>query len=824
MNLMSPGKIYFFIVLCLIVLTAVSVKSSDTPAVYTVHCASYQMAGKASDDVQKLVSLGYPAFYSEVEIKGKGKWFRVYAGKFDNKKKAILLAETLKKNKLVSDYLIFNLSTYNLVPPKQDKKLSITPLKKKKSPTVETKDVDKSTQKPPALIEEKYQAKNERAKTAIKEIDEPSSGHSLYDQALSEMKQKNYLKALATLKEFIAREDTKNEWGERALRHMADCHYYLGEKGSKDNLLFAVEFYKNILQSFPDPKKENASTYYRLAKTYDYLKFYPESIKNYEYLISKYTNSSYASEAAFRIGELNYKNGKHNQAIEKLTAYLIKNRGGDYAKQAFYLIADCYYKTKQSASAEVWFRDAQKKWPDLIDIPEEVIMDLGVHKYSLRRYDEAINAFSFYANMNSKDEKLKEVLMLLANSYKAADQISAALTILNLIIDKYPESKEATESIMLMATLGLEKPGVKVVSSLNNINYYKQPIDAYDTILMKNPAGEIAESATLKKADALQKLQRNKKAADIYLEFLNMYPQSKMADEARAGFKKASAGLIDDYFAKKDYLAVAYIYFKAYKAVPVQADEYKQLSKIALSLKELGLTEDYLNLLTDYKKVGKDEQILNSVMLDIAEGQMAQAKYDEAQKTLDELISRPSVKGTGLIAEIRKNQATISYRKGLYDKAISNYDAVVRSGQNIKDPAQAYSQYASSLNQQKENSLALQNYLIAVKYFNQDKNTDANQGAAYKEIGDLYFKAKNFQSGLEMYTSALNKSTDPELKSWSQYYIGKSYLKMDKNVDAQKTFTEIKNQSGPDGFWTKVVDYYVEDQKWWEKYGERLKK
>ncbi len=820
---MSSGKIYIFIIIVSIFVTVGSIKASEVPAVYTVHCASYQTAGKANGDVQKLLSLGYPAFYSEVEIKDKGKWYRVYVGKFENKKKATLLAQTLKKNKLAGDYAILNISADHSVSPKQDKNLPSATLKKKKSPAVITKDADKTTKKPVVLIEENNQTKNKKIQTTMKIIDEPNSGYPLYDKALGEMKQKNYAAALAAFKEFIAREDTRNDWGERSLRHMADCHYYLGEKGSKEHLLFAVEFYKNTLQSFPDPKKENAATYYRLARTYDYLKLYPEAIKNFEYLISKYSNSSYALEAVYRIGDMHYKLGKHDKAIEKLIAYLIKNRGGDYAKQASYLIADCYYKTKQSANAEVWFRDAQKKWSDLIDIPKEVVMDFGMHKYSMRRYDEAINIFSFYANMYSQDEKLKEVLMLLANSYKAAGQISAALTILNLIIDKYPESKEANESIMLMASLGLDNPGVKVVSSLKNIHYYKQPIDAFDTILMKSSTGEIAELATLKKADALQKKLHNKKAADVYLEFINMYPSSKMVDEAKTGFKKASAGLIDDYFAKKDYLAVAYIYFKAYKSVPVQPDEYKQLSKIALSLKELGLTEDYLNLLKDYRKVGKDEQILNRVMLDIAEGQMVQAKYDEAQKTLDELISRPSVKNSGLMTAIRKNQAVISYRKGLYDKAIVNYDAVVRSGQNIQDPAQTYWQYASSLNQQKESSLALQNYLIAVKYFNQDKQPDANQGAAYNEIGDLYFKTKNFKNGLEMYNSALSKSNDPELKFWSQFYIGKSYLKMDKNADAEKTFTEIKTQSGPDGFWTKVVDYYVEDQKWWEKYGERLK-
>jgi TolA-binding protein len=747
---MNLGKKYIFIFLGLIVLIGVSVKASVASAVYSVHCASYKMADKANDDVQKLLSLGYPAFYLAVEIEGKGKWYRVYAGKFDNKKKATLLAQTLLTNKMVSDYLIIKLPAENSVLTKKDKKVPTAATeKKKKSPAVSTKDADKSTQNPLALIEGRDPAKNERIQKTIKEIDEPSSGLPIYDKALGEMKQKEYAKALETFKEFVAREDTQKEWGERALRHMADCHYYLGEKGSKEHLLIAVEFYKNTLQSFPDPKKENASTYYRLARTYDYLKFYPEALRNYEYLISKYSNSSYASEAIFRIGELHFLTGKYNQAIEKLVAYLIKNRGGDYAKQAFYLIADCYYKTKQSANAEVWFRDAQKKWSDLADIPKEVVMDLGVHKYSLRRYDEAIEAFSFYVNMYSQDEKLKEVLLLLANSYKATDHISAALPIFNLIIDKYPESKEATESIMMMASLGVEKPGVKVVLSLNNVNYYKQPLDAYDAILRKNPTGEIAELATLRKADALQKMHRNKKAADVYLEFLNTYPSSKVVGEAREGFKAASAGLIDDYFDKKDYLAVAYIYFQAYKAIRIQNDEYKQVSKIALSLKELGLTEHYLNLLRDYKKVGKDEQILNRVILDIAEGQMSQGKYDEAQKTLEELSIRPSVKDSGLIMAIKKNQAVISYKKGVYDKAMVNYDDVARSGQN---------------------------------------------------------------------------SNDPELRYWSQFYTGKSYLKMEKNADAQKTFAEIKTQSGPDGFWTKVVDYCVEDQKWWDKYGERLKK
>jgi len=47
---------------------------------------------------------------------------------------------------------------------------------------------------------------------------------------------------------------------------------------------------------------------------------------------------------------------------------------------------------------------------------------------------------------------------------------------------------------------------------------------------------------------------------------------------------------------------------------------------------------------------------------------------------------------------------------------------------------------------------------------------------------------------------------------------------MDKNNEAQKTFNQIKNESGAEGFWAQIADYYSNDQKWWDKYREHLKK
>ncbi|MEE9911265.1 MAG: tetratricopeptide repeat protein [Deltaproteobacteria bacterium] len=673
-------------------------------------------------------------------------------------------------------------------------------------------DIDKTT-------EDVFKEPDER------EISEPNSDSALYNKALDELKEKKYEQALVTFKEFISREDTGKEWGQRALRHMADCHYYLGKQGRKENLLIAAEFYKNTLESFPDPRKENALTYYRLARTYEHLKYYPEAIKQYQNLTAKYPDSAYGPEAYYKIGDIYYQDGKYSQAAESLIRYLMKYRGKVNGKKSFYLIAHAFYKGKQSTNAEIWFRDARKKWPDLTDMPKDLILDYGLHKVSLRRYDEAVEAFSFYVNLYPNDEKIKNVLMLLAKAYEDANQQAPALAVYSHMIDKYPNTKEADESMLAMATLGVEKPGIKVFRFLRHIQFYRDPMGTYDTLIMKNATGDVGEEAMLQKAAALVRKGQGRKAADVYLEFLKLHPESKRVADAARGLKTASAALIDEYYAKKDYLAVAYVYFKSFGAVSLQADEYPQVNKIALSLKELGFIDDYVSILNRYLKVAADETIINKVSLDIAEGLIIRGKYDNAQMILATLAARPSVKKSlPLAAGIQKNLAEIAYRRQAYDQAVNNYDAVVRSGQEISDPGRIYANYARSLEAQKQNDRALQNYLTAVKYLSEQKHEKVNAGIAYKEIGDLYLSRDNLAGGLDMYGKSLASATDEELKFWSQFLVGKTYLRMNKNDQAQNIFAQMKAAAGAEGFWTKVVDFYEADAKWWNKYGDSVKK
>lgn len=674
---------------------------------------------------------------------------------------------------------------------------------------------------PPKLID--FDASNQESFTEPNETPfaEPPSDSEIYNRAFNELKEKKYEQALASFKEFVSREDTGKEWGQRALRHMADCHYYLGRQGSKQNLLIAAEFYKNTLESFPEQRKENALTYYRLARTYEHLQYYPEAVKQYQTLIAQYADGLYAPQAHYKIGEVYYQDGKYSQAAESLIRYLMKYRGKVNGKKSFYLIAHSFYKSKQSANAEVWFREARAKWPDWTDVPKEIVLDYGLHKISLRRYDEAVEALSYYANLYPNDEKIKDILLHLAGAYRECGQFQPSLAVYSRIIDLFPETPEAKESMLAMASIGVDQPDIRTFRFLKHIQFYRNPMDTYDTLIMKNAKGEIAETAMLQKAAALVRKGEGRKAADVYLEFLSLHPESKRSAEAARGLKTASAQLIDEYYDKKDYLAVAYVYFKSYGAVPLQADESVQINKIALSLKELGLVDDYLNLLNHYLKVAASEPVLNKVTLDIAEGLMIQRKYDDALSLLRTLAAKPSVQKSVLLTPIRKNLAEIAYLKQQYDQAVANYDAAVRSGQEMPHPGRIYMNYARSLSEQKKNDQALQNYLTAVQYLKEEKRDQVMAGIAYKEIGDLYLKNDNLTGGLDMYNKAMTAAAkDVELKYWSQFLAGKTYLKMRKNEQAQTLFAQMKASAGAEGFWSNVVDFYIADSKWWNAYGD----
>ena len=76
--------------LFIFLMQSVEVSGADAGGVfcYSIHVASYQSLVHLKESIASLKAKGCDAFYEKRDIPGKGLWYRVYVGKYKNRKKA----------------------------------------------------------------------------------------------------------------------------------------------------------------------------------------------------------------------------------------------------------------------------------------------------------------------------------------------------------------------------------------------------------------------------------------------------------------------------------------------------------------------------------------------------------------------------------------------------------------------------------------------------------------------------------------------------------------------------------------------------------------
>jgi len=95
----------YYLALILFVVAAMSVRPSYALAEnvsYAVHLSSCKSIENADREVSKLKNAGFDAFHRYESVKEKGKWYRIYAGKYASKSRAAREANTLKQLNLTS--------------------------------------------------------------------------------------------------------------------------------------------------------------------------------------------------------------------------------------------------------------------------------------------------------------------------------------------------------------------------------------------------------------------------------------------------------------------------------------------------------------------------------------------------------------------------------------------------------------------------------------------------------------------------------------------------------------------------------------------------
>ncbi len=475
-------------------------------------------------------------------------------------------------------------------------------------------------------------------------------------------------------------------------------------------------------------------------------------------------------EARYGIGYAYYNQKKYPEALEHFkyyTSHVQGKRENVKYRDALVRLGDCLYATKKYQKALEVFDNIITSYPRTADyayLRKGVIFGLlGNIESANKNFDVLLNKYRnsrHYANALYQKGRLN----FENGSYMYA------IDLFTQLIDKFPESvyvPYAFQSRAIAAT---------------NVRKYPLAEKDYKIILEKYPSHEIAESALLGLQEVLQKTgksnefekymamfrnanpksdqlesiefeaakskyfnQRYDEAIMSFERFLQQYPNSAMAAEARYL-------IADSYYRKKDYPQALENYFTV-ADIPGFARHNRVVQRIA----ELEYALGHLDKSTDY--FGKLEKIAATKKEQFAAWNGLMKIYFESGEYNKAIEYANRILEKGQVAPNAKNEALLTIGKSYLQ---------------MGDKGKATGYFEKTLESARDKNGAEALYLIAKMLYDEGK---------YKESIDKLF---------------LLNSTFPVYEYWlgkSFILIADNYLAMEEDFQAKATLESVVDNS-----------------------------
>jgi tetratricopeptide (TPR) repeat protein len=243
----------------------------------------------------------------------------------------------------------------------------------------------------------------------------------------------------------------------------------------------------------------------------------------------------------------------------------------------------------------------QQKQPAMI---EDDLLKAGLQSYQDGKHEVTISLLSKYASLAPQSEQRAAALLIVGKSFEQIKRPKSALNVYGQILDQYPDSPESLFSIVALADISVHQPDLHYPLGKKGAEYFKDPVSAYDTVLLKNVPLPMIEHIQYQKGLALWKLKRYEQSRETQTDFLNKFPKTAYRKEVMTMLKDSTGVLIDQYYQSKDHISVANIFLQGWKNRWITTEDTDTLLKSSSSLTHLGLHDDSLSILNTLRKSG----------------------------------------------------------------------------------------------------------------------------------------------------------------------------------------------------------------------------
>jgi TolA-binding protein len=516
-----------------------------------------------------------------------------------------------------------------------------------------------------------------------------------------------------------------------------------------------------------------------------------------------------------------YRKGKYSTAIDSFRSYIRQFPGGPRSKSCFYWIAECHSQMQDPKKADEAFGEAVRRWSDYRDIPRETLVSLGFHYFRQGSFDSVIGVFSYTINLYPQDPFRKEMSYLIARSLTEMQQYDSALRAFSAVIEKYPDTKEATESAVIMANIGVKTPGLKIPAHMAGAQHYRDPVATYDKVLEKDlPSLELTERILFQKAYALYQRKQYREAFLASFTQLRRFPNGRCRDAGLQTLKGSTELLVQEDYARGDYLRVADTFLSAYEGAWVKSVDFETGYRIADSLRRVGLYREAHRVADHILMTERDARNRNALLVIAADVNYRERHYDEAERIVTELSRQAAILDREDRQALQRLQGDLYMRKGQYPKAAASYAEIAGAG--VADEASLHRSYGIALRFSEACPSALQQFQLAIRQA--EKNKAANSQILQDSlagVGDCYLQTRKYTEAVAAYKQAVETAQGGSQNPWTLYHLGKGYVEMRNLNEANRVFSELKVRTGDD-FWNKTIDYTLSEAAWTEKYRKYL--
>ena len=260
---------------------------------------------------------------------------------------------------------------------------------------------------------------------------------------------------------------------------------------------------------------------------------YRNSAPAFMQLFEQNPSSETGGEALFWAAESYHQLGDLLKASQLFRQYLRGYTGGRQTDAAHYALGWTLFKQGNYEAAVGEFQQFLSQYrnvDEFVPYRSDAQLRLADSYYALKRYPEAIQAYSRIGGEDGNDYAMYQV----GQAYYNAGESFEAITTFRRLLNDFPESDWVQEAQYNLGYLYFQNQN------------YDEAISSYQKIISNYPRDPLAAKAQYGIGDALYNSEKHEEAIEAYKTVLERYPNSPFSSDAAASIQTALILLGDE--------------------------------------------------------------------------------------------------------------------------------------------------------------------------------------------------------------------------------------------------------------------------------------